>query len=403
MMRAPRAVLFPQHQPDRVWCFNDPTAVLQGGSENWGRLQTWLDENHRDLFCDLPEPDRLLVGGFAYDGSYFFEAYDRVEVQPIRALYAGMEPGDVPTPLYSAGKLEIRQGMDRAAYCAMVQQAREHIAAGNIYQINVSRSFSLEVPGIQPWDFFRLLAWTTQAPCAAMMPFGDAILCSSSPELFLRIDGRHIQTCPIKGTRPRDRDALRDQQNAHALITSPKEQAELVMITDLERNDLGSICEYGSVRVTELLRHQAFSHVHHMISRVEGTLRPYVGMVEAVQKCFPGGSITGAPKRKAMELIQSLEPEPRGIYTGALGYFGSDGSAQFNIAIRTCELRGASVRFFTGSGITWDSDAEEEFAESAHKAAGMIESLERYVSWRANQPDEETRPVRELGESSGKK
>jgi len=199
---------------------------------------------------------------------------------------------------------------------------------------------------------------------------------SASPELFLRIRGRHVTTRPIKGTRPRDRDPLRDEQLAFELQTDPKELAELIMITDLERNDLGRICDYGSVTVTRLAQLERFPQVFHLVSTVEGLLRPEIDALEAVRACIPGGSITGAPKKRACEIIAEIEPCARGIYTGLIGYFDANGDATFSLAIRTMVQEAGSLHFSTGSGITAGSVPAREYEETLHKAVGMRLALE---------------------------
>ena len=201
---------------------------------------------------------------------------------------------------------------------------------------------------------------------------------SSSPETFLRISGRGIETRPIKGTRPRSADAAEDRRLAVELQTSPKEIAELVMITDLLRNDLGRVCDFGSVEVREMLRLETLAQVHHLVSVVGGRLRREMGQVEALAACFPGGSITGAPKKRAMEIIDELEAGPRGIYCGAIGYFGYGGESQFNIAIRTMVRDGGLLSFHTGAGIVADSDPEREYEETLHKAEGIRLALARF-------------------------
>jgi anthranilate/para-aminobenzoate synthase component I len=195
---------------------------------------------------------------------------------------------------------------------------------------------------------------------------------SSSPELFLKISGRTISTRPIKGTRPRRAGRRADEQSAQELVTSPKERAELVMITDLERNDLGQVCEFGSVTVSELLKLERFEQVFHLVSTVDGRLRPELDAVSALRACFPGGSITGAPKKRAMEIIAELERTPRGLYTGAIGYFGFNGESQFNIAIRTLVIENGQAHFHAGAGIVADSEPEKEWQETLDKAAGIL-------------------------------
>jgi anthranilate/para-aminobenzoate synthase component I len=191
----------------------------------------------------------------------------------------------------------------------------------------------------------------------------------------LRISGPSILTRPIKGTRPRSADPTRDAQLAYELQTSPKETAELVMITDLLRNDLGRVCEYGSVQVPELLRHETFAHVHHLVSTVTGRLRPDVTHFRALAACFPGGSITGAPKIRAMEIIDELEPVSRGPYTGAVGYLGFNRESQLSIAIRMALLKDGHAHYHAGAGIVADSHPEAEYDETLDKAAGFFAAM----------------------------
>ncbi len=195
-----------------------------------------------------------------------------------------------------------------------------------------------------------------------------------------------MTTRPIKGTRPRSRDPMRDEQLAYELLTDPKELAELVMITDLERNDLGRICEYGSVAVTQLVQLERFAQVFHLVSTIEGLLRPGVDALEAVHACIPGGSISGAPKIRACEIIQELEPCPRGIYTGLIGYFDSSGDAAFSIAIRTLVQENGHLHFSVGSGITAGSVPAREYEETLHKAAGMQLALRTYAAAESCKP-----------------
>jgi anthranilate/para-aminobenzoate synthase component I len=200
---------------------------------------------------------------------------------------------------------------------------------------------------------------------------------STSPECFLDLSGRAIRTRPIKGTRPRRAAADADERSAFDLLTSPKEVAELVMITDLERNDLGQVCDYGSVVVRELLSLERFEQVFHLVSTVEGRLRAEVDHVAALAACFPGGSITGAPKKRAREIIAELEGQPRGLYTGALGWFGFNGESRFNIAIRTVIIEEDRAHFHVGAGIVADSEPEREWQETLDKAAGILLAAER--------------------------
>ena len=185
-------------------------------------------------------------------------------------------------------------------------------------------------------------------------------------------------TRPIKGTRPRYYNAGEDERSAYELMTSPKEIAELIMITDLERNDIGKVCEFGSVRVAELLKLERFAQVFHLVSTVEGRLRPEFGHLQALHACFPGGSISGAPKHRALEIIAELEPVSRGLYTGAIGYLGANGESQFSIAIRTAIIENGMLSLHAGAGIVADSQADSEYEETLHKAAGFFAAAREF-------------------------
>ena len=261
-----------------------------------------------------------------------------------------------------------------ANFIAAVGRAQQYIHAGDIYQVNLSHR--LTAPGdFTGWKFFEKLSAVSPAPFSAFLDCGDFQIASSSPEQFLRMSGSHIVTRPIKGTRPRAADATRDAQLAYELQTSPKELAELVMITDLLRNDLGKVCEYGSVQVPELAKLEKFAQVQHLVSTVEGRLRNDVTHFAAFASCFPGGSITGAPKFRAMEIIDELEPVSRGAYCGAIGYLGFNRESQLNIAIRTAVCAAGKIHFNVGAGIVADSDPAAEYEETLAKAAGFLAAL----------------------------
>ncbi|RYD24643.1 MAG: anthranilate synthase component I family protein, partial [Verrucomicrobiaceae bacterium] len=220
------------------------------------------------------------------------------------------------------------------------------------------------------------------APMAAWLSLDGREDLSSSPETFLKISGRGIETQPIKGTRPRFADPDEDRRSAYELQTSAKEISELVMITDLLRNDLGQVCGYGTVMVSEMLRLETLAQVHHLVSTVVGILSPEISAVGALAACFPGGSITGAPKKRAMEIIRELEQRPRGIYCGAIGWLGFNGESSFNIAIRTLVREGNHLSYQVGAGIVADSDPEKEYEETLHKAAGIRLAIQRWQSLR---------------------
>ena len=259
-------------------------------------------------------------------------------------------------------------------FLAATRRVLNYIHAGDIYQVNLSQRLTAPWTG-EGWEFHRALNAASPAPFSAFIDTGDFQIASSSPERFLRLSGQHIQTRPIKGTRPRDADPQRDAQLALELQSSEKERAELVMITDLLRNDLGRVCEFGSVAVPELMRLEQFPQVQHLVSTVEGRLRPELSHLGALRECFPGGSITGAPKYRSMEIIDELEPVTRGPYTGSIGYLGFNRESQFNIAIRTAVVRANQVWFQTGAGIVADSDPEMEYEETLAKARGFGAAL----------------------------
>jgi para-aminobenzoate synthetase component I len=261
--------------------------------------------------------------------------------------------------------------LDETAFIEAVRSAQRHIHAGDIYQVNLAHRLEVSWPG-EGSELFRRLLEVSPAPFAAYLDGGEFQLASSSPELFLRLSGRHVTTRPIKGTRPRSADPERDAQLAYELQTSPKELAELLMITDLLRNDLGRICDYGSIMVPDLARLEKFPQVQHLVATVEGRLQPQLSHLEALAQCFPGGSVTGAPKIRAMEIIDELEPIGRGPYTGALGYLGFNGESQLSIIIRTAVINAGRACFHTGAGIVADSVPEAEYAETLAKAGGFI-------------------------------
>jgi para-aminobenzoate synthetase component I len=290
-------------------------------------------------------------------------------------LRAASQQAELESP-FSETTAEIQSNLSRHEFLRRVRAAQDYIRAGDIYQVNLSQRFAADCPG-SGWRFYRQLADVSPAPFSAWIDCGEFQVISSSPELFLRLSGPFIQTRPIKGTRPRSSDPTRDAQLTYELQTSPKEMAELVMITDLLRNDLGRVCQFGSVQVPELVRLERYPHVQHLVSTVEGRLREEVSHFAAFASCFPGGSITGAPKIRAMEIIDELEPVTRGPYTGAIGYLGFNRESQLSIAIRTAVWKEQRAWFHAGAGIVADSVPEAEYDETLAKAAGFFSALHR--------------------------
>lgn len=259
-------------------------------------------------------------------------------------------------------------------YLRAVKKAKEYIYAGDIYQVNLSQRFHTKLP-MKPFQLFKKLRSINPAPFACYLNLDGLTIVSSSPERFLKLEGDFIQTRPIKGTRPRGRDAKEDQRLKTELVKSEKDRAELNMIVDLERNDIGRVCDYGSVRVAEHAIVEAYSTVFHLVSTIEGRLLQRYNCVDLLKACFPGGSITGAPKIRAMEIIDELEPTARSIYTGSIGYIGFDRRMDMNIAIRTFLIKGEDVYFQVGGGIVADSTLEGEYDETLDKAKALIQSL----------------------------
>jgi para-aminobenzoate synthetase component 1 len=268
----------------------------------------------------------------------------------------------------------VRSNFTRDSYCRMVETALEHIAAGDIYQVNLSQRFLVELAH-RPAALYRSLREAAPAPFLAYLSLAGLGIASSSPERFFRVRGRGIETWPIKGTRPRGGTPAEDASLREELVRSEKDRAENVMIVDLERNDLGRVCEIGSVSVPALCDVASHSNVHHFESRVVGTLREDAGPAEILRALFPGGSITGTPKIRSVQIIDELEPVRRGIYTGALGYWDVGGDCDWNIAIRTMVAGHGMASFHVGGGIVADSTPEGEYEETLVKASGMMRAL----------------------------
>jgi len=370
------------HQPGAILQARDPLEIVEGGPGDWSRLRDLLARRRRDG-RDSIHPQSAAIGHITYEGAFRFGWFPEIavinETGPSARWNTARAAVDKTSPIPIQPPVAWQANQTRAEFEARVARAQDYIAAGDIYQVNLAQKFTTPFSG-NPYRLFEHLLARSPAPGAAFLDFGDTRILSASPELFLRVRGRHITTRPIKGTRPRSRDPLRDEQLAYELLTDPKELAELIMITDLERNDLGRICEYGSVAVTQLVQLERYAQVFHLMSTIEGLLRPDIDALEAVRACIPGGSISGAPKKRACEIIAELEPCPRGVYTGLIGYFDASGDATFSLAIRTLVQERDTLYFSVGSGITCGSVPAREYDETLHKAAGLQLALEAYLS-----------------------
>jgi anthranilate synthase component 1 len=322
---------------------------------------------------------------------------DREELQQRldRALAAIADEPEEPAAIEGAdlGALQLEEE-DPQRFGSSVDAALEHIRAGDIYQANLSRRWRAawahaSSPGaraaaslddaalrVASARLYERLRTQNPAPFAALAQFQGWRVLSSSPERLVRVAERHVETRPIAGTRPRSRVAAADPRELAALIAHPKERAEHIMLVDLERNDLGRICRAGSVRADELMVTESYAHVHHIVSNICGELNEGLGPVDVLRAVFPGGSITGCPKFRCMQIIAALEREARGAYTGALGYINRDGSMDFNILIRTITTDAQALEFRAGAGIVADSDWRLELQETRAKARGMIAALQ---------------------------
>ena len=276
----------------------------------------------------------------------------------------------------AGGKGKISCETEKEKYVDMVKKAKEYIAAGDIFQANLSLRVSADVGNTDPCDIYAILRKINPAPFAACMDFGDYHIVSSSPERLVRVTGRVVDTRPIAGTRPRGRDMDEDEMMSAELLLNEKERAEHIMLIDLERNDLGKVADYGTINVDELMITEKYSHVIHIVSNVRGLLAEGKDCFSVIKAAFPGGTITGVPKVRCMEIIDELEPTRRGPYTGSVGYIGFNGNMDLNIIIRTFLIKEGKAYVQAGAGIVADSDPEREYYESLKKAEALIKTLE---------------------------
>ena len=362
--------------------FTEPVEVLRLAAGNfeaaWDELDRFL-EVHRGRPC---------VGYLGYDLRDAVEPLARTipEDLPIPILHFtafGHEqvwgPCAVPAVADVPPASGLRAHTTRADYEERVARVVEHIRAGDIFQANLTQPFTGTYRG-DPRLLFWRLCHRSPAPFSAYLETGDGVaVLSSSPEEFLSLEGRDVRTLPIKGTRGRSDDPAEDRALLDELLRSEKDQAELAMIVDLMRNDLGKVAEVGSVEVGPFPEHASFAQVHHLFARVTAKLREDVGVVDLLRATFPPGSITGAPKLRCMEILEQLELVRRGVYTGAIGWIGPGPRMHLNVAIRTMVHVGDVVRFNTGGGVTADSDPVAEFDETLAKARGMVAALQTEI------------------------
>lgn len=366
--------------PDFILCFYDAVIIFDNlmkktyisssgfpfcdKKRNRERARERLEEVKKRI-------DRIFTGcSVTSDTTYLKSEFDNfILSREMSSNFTPLEISKAPNE-----KAKFLTGFTKEAYCRAIERAKELIARGDIYQVNLSQRFECSFDG-NPFELYLTLRRINPAPFAAYLNLDRFKIVSASPERFVRINGRHIETRPIKGTRPRDSDSKEDLLLKKELLSSIKDRAEHVMIVDLERNDLGRVCEYGSVRPTEFIILESYSTVHHLVSTVIGRLREDKNIVDCLENCFPGGSITGAPKVRSMEVIEELEPTKRGIYTGSIGYIDFCGNADLSIVIRTIIIKDRKAYFQVGGGIVTDSDPEKEYQETLDKGRALAAAI----------------------------
>ena len=328
----------------------DTVAVYNHATEEW-----WI--------AGVDWPDRFLRRA---------PVEQRFEAVRNRMIASQSPPPENPQPVLRGGETSVN--MSPNSYMEKVRRIKRYIEAGDVYQVNLSQRFEARTAA-SPIDLYRILRRKSPSARAAFISWDDTAIMSASPELFLDLRCGHVLTRPIKGTRPRSDDPALDAHYRCELVESEKDRAELNMIVDLLRNDLGRACDYGSVRVVNANEIETHPTVYHRVATIEGTLRQESDWVDLLRASFPGGSVTGAPKIRAMQIISELEPTPRGVYCGSIGWIGLDGSVSLNIAIRTMVQTGDVVRIHAGGAVVADSDPLGEYEEMLAKAKAMLETV----------------------------
>lgn len=400
---------------------NEDMEIIQNGEKEsfkgnpFVKLKELLSRYDMDYKSDLPFIGGA-VGYFGYDLCHHIEKLDRTAVDDVNIpdLFLGFYDGviiidhsankvfaaslgikDEPRKVvdsiiqrvrdgedkriqinldYKENKSEFKSNFTKEEYIKALTKLKNYIKEGDIYQANLTQRFICDL-NTSPYKLYGKLRTINPAPFASFIDFGDGHIVSSSPERFIKITDRVMETRPIKGTRPRGKTPEEDKKNREELLASEKDKAELLMIVDLERNDLGRVAKTGTVKVTELFHLEEYSTVYHLVSTVIGEMKEDHDIMDVVTATFPGGSITGAPKIRAMEIIDELEPTQRNIYTGSIGYIGFNGDTDLNIVIRTIVCKDNKAYFQVGGGIVWDSDPEMEYEETFHKARALMNAL----------------------------
>ena len=292
----------------------------------------------------------------------------------VKDMVLNVQPVAVAGPFMTAAGGSLTANFTHEGYLEAVATAREYICAGDIFQVNLSQRFEVDLAA-PPYELYRRLRGINPAPFANYFDFDGVSIVGASPERFIKVTGDRVETRPIKGTKPRGRTPEEDRALAQGLLQSAKDRAENVMIVDLQRNDIGRVCRYGSVSVTELAILETYPTVFHLTSTVVGQLSEGKTLTDLLKATFPGGSITGAPKVRAMEIIDELEPTRRSVYTGSLGYIGFDGNMDLDIVIRTIIVKNGRAYYQVGGAIVYDSEPESEYIETLDKGRALMQAL----------------------------
>jgi anthranilate synthase component 1 len=317
----------------------------------------------------------LLIANARISGDDDLESLYQFACAKIQFLERELERGLSHSGAHAGGSVELRSNFTREQFEEQVRTAKSHIAAGDIYQVVLSQRFEADV-AVDPFTVYRALRHVNPSPYMFFVRMGAVSIIGSSPEMLVRVEGSRVETHPIAGTRRRGRNEEEDVRLGEELKRNEKERAEHVMLVDLGRNDVGRVCEFGSVRVPQFMGLERFSHVMHLTSIVEGRLAGDRDRLDALVSCFPAGTVSGAPKVRAMQIIRDLEPSGRGLYAGAVGYLDFAGNLDFCIAIRTTIMSGGRAFVQAGAGIVMDSNPTAEYEETRDKARALVRALE---------------------------
>lgn len=359
--RIPDTTIDDMHIPDAHLYMIDRLIAFDHGEK-----KAWA------IVCPGARSGTLTDGALIYEEAHFAlsEICRKVDSFLQKVSLHGSE-----APERGKSVLDVIHGMTKKEYMEIVVKAKEYIAAGDIFQANLSQRVSANIGTMNPWSLYKRLREINPSPFAGFMDFGDYLIVSSSPERLVRVRDGLIETRPIAGTRPRGRDMSEDEKMRRELLLNEKERAEHIMLIDLERNDLGKVADYGSVQVDELMTTEDYSHVIHIVSNIKGVLKAGKTCLDVIRAVFPGGTITGVPKVRCMEIIDELEPLRRGPYTGSMGYAGFSGNMDLNIVIRTFVIKDGYAHVQAGAGIVADSDPEREYFETLKKAEALISAM----------------------------